>query len=193
MYPMQKQGFYPDIIFEVFHFLTRFQLACMEPISYFLHKMIMLHFKTKPYHVLKRVNCTYVLLHCIHIILSSDFFRILFLDTYDGKMYLDRIYLTIKQLEEFPPAFIRFNKLEMEYFYTQMPPLQMPPLYMLNLPMLLQKKNNYVGSNLKLHTLHQLSTVELYQYLDQLINGAFCQCSSISIRTIAIDEGCGKI
>ena len=108
-------------------------------------------------------------------------------------MYLDRIYPTIKQLEEFQPAFIRFNKLEMEYFYTQMPPLQMPPLYMLNLPMLLQKKNNYVGSNLKLHTLHQLSTVELYQYLDQLINGAFCQCSSISIRTIAIDEGCGKI
>ena len=59
MYPIQKQGFYPDIIFEVFCFLTRFQLAYMEPISYFLHKLIILHFKTRPYYLLKEISCSY--------------------------------------------------------------------------------------------------------------------------------------
>lgn len=114
-----------------------------------------------------------------------------FIDTFDGKTFIKRTNLTLTDLEEFPPPYIRFGRVELEYYYTRLPPAQPMPQYMLNLPVLQLKKDNFVGTNLKIHTNHQLSTAELYHYLGQLINDVFSRCSSITIRSIAIDEGTG--
>ena len=106
-------------------------------------------------------------------------------------MFLKSTYLTLKDLEEFPPQYIRFGVIRMKYLYMHLPP--QPVLqYMLNLPVLLQKKDNFVGSNLKIKTFHSLCASKVYNYLDQLINGVFGQCTSISIKQITINEKCGN-
>ena len=84
-------------------------------------------------------------------------------------MFLKSTYLTLKDLEEFPPQYIRFGVIRMKYLYMHLPP-QPVPQYMLNLPVLLQKKDNFVGSNLKIKTFHSLCASKVYNYLDQLIN-----------------------
>ena len=57
---LQKKSFYPDILYEIFCFLTRVQLSSMERASYKLHKLVRRHFSSIPYYLIGEIEFTNV-------------------------------------------------------------------------------------------------------------------------------------